>query len=54
MRIDLLGNMVGRQNARKGARRLFSVLQNQRLNQHLAYVLFDEVVMALFPDLDDP
>ncbi|KAI8342056.1 PXA domain-containing protein [Chlamydoabsidia padenii] len=51
---DLLGNMVGRQNARKGARRLFSVLQNQRLNQHLAYVLLDEMVMALFPDLDDP
>ncbi|ORZ21687.1 PXA domain-domain-containing protein [Absidia repens] len=51
---DLLGNMVGRQNARKGARRLFSVLQNQRLNQHLVYVLLDEIVMALFPDIDDP
>ncbi|KAI8092564.1 PXA domain-containing protein [Halteromyces radiatus] len=49
---DLLGNMVGRQNARKGARRLFSVLQNQRLNQHLVYILLDEIVLALFPDLD--
>ncbi|KAI9308239.1 PXA domain-containing protein [Cunninghamella echinulata] len=50
---DLLGNMVGRQNARRGARRLFSVLQNQRLNQHLVYILLDEVIAVLFPDLDE-
>ncbi|KAI8072691.1 PXA domain-containing protein [Gongronella butleri] len=49
---EMLGGMVGRQNARRGARRLFSVLQNQRLNQHLAYVILDEVVAALFPDVD--
>ncbi|ORX44583.1 hypothetical protein DM01DRAFT_1340339 [Hesseltinella vesiculosa] len=49
---DMLGGMVGRQNARRGARRLFNVLQNQRLNQHLVYVLLDEVISALFPDVD--
>ncbi|KAI8968665.1 PXA domain-containing protein [Pilobolus umbonatus] len=49
---DLLGNMVGRQNARKGARRLFTVLQNKRLNQHLLYTLLDELIYALFPELN--
>ncbi|KAI9497423.1 PXA domain-containing protein [Zychaea mexicana] len=49
---DLIGQMVGRQNARRGARRLFSVLQNKRLNQDLVYTLFDEVVSALFPEID--
>jgi sorting nexin-25 len=43
--------MVGRQNARKGARRLFTVLQNKRLNQDLVYTLLDEMVFALFPEL---
>ncbi|KAG1159705.1 hypothetical protein G6F37_004648 [Rhizopus arrhizus] len=50
---DLLGNMVGRQNARKGARRLFTVLQNKRLNQDLVYVLLDEFIYALFPELEE-
>ena len=48
---DVLGNMVGRQNARKGARRLFTVLQNKRLNQDLVYTLLDEIIYALFPEL---
>ncbi|KAI7875789.1 hypothetical protein K492DRAFT_240110 [Lichtheimia hyalospora FSU 10163] len=51
---DLIGQMVGRQNARRGARRLFSVLQNKRLNQDLVYTLFDEIIAALFPELDGP
>ncbi|KAI8640059.1 PXA domain-containing protein [Parasitella parasitica] len=50
---DLLGNMVGRQNARKGARRLFTVLQNKRLNQDLVYTLLDEFIYALFPEITD-
>ncbi|KAI9032587.1 PXA domain-containing protein [Phycomyces nitens] len=50
---DLLGNMVGRQNARRGARRLFSVLQNKRLNQDLVYTLFDEILYELFPEVGD-
>ncbi|CEP07570.1 hypothetical protein [Parasitella parasitica] len=50
---DLLGNMVGRQNARKGARRLFTVLQNKRLNQDLIYTLLDEFIYAIFPEIAD-
>ena len=41
--IDLAANMIGRSNARRGARRIFAVLQNRRLNQHLAYTILDEV-----------
>ena len=40
---DLIANMIGRSNARRGARRMFTVLQNKRLNQHLAYTILDEV-----------
>ena len=35
--------MIGRSNARRGARRIFAVLQNRRLNQHLVYTVVDEV-----------
>ena len=40
---DLAANMIGRSNARRGARRIFAVLQNRRLNQHLIYTIVDEV-----------
>jgi sorting nexin-25 len=42
--VDLVASMLGRSNARRGARRIFSVLQNRRLNQHLLYTVLDEVV----------
>ncbi|KZO94011.1 hypothetical protein CALVIDRAFT_501987 [Calocera viscosa TUFC12733] len=48
---DLFSNMIGRSNARRGARRMFAVLQNQRLNRHIIYTVMDEVFFALFPDL---
>jgi len=41
--LDLAANMIGRSNARRGARRMFAVLQNRRLNQHIAYTIVDEV-----------
>lgn len=42
--------MIGRSNARRGARRIFAVLQNRRLNQHIAYVIIDEAGdTVLFP-----
>ncbi|KAJ3797919.1 PhoX domain-containing protein [Lentinula aff. detonsa] len=47
---DLAANMIGRSNARRGARRIFAVLQNRRLNQHIAYTVVDEVFSALFPE----
>lgn len=40
---DLAANMIGRSNARRGARRIFAVLQNRRLNQHIVYTIVDEV-----------
>ncbi|TFY81519.1 hypothetical protein EWM64_g2490 [Hericium alpestre] len=48
---DLAANMIGRSNARRGARRIFAVLQNRRLNQHIIYTVVDEVFAALFPDI---
>ncbi|KAH7334603.1 PXA domain-containing protein [Rhizoctonia solani] len=48
---DLVANMIGRSNARRGARRMFAVMQNRRLNQHIVYTIIDEVFEALFPEL---
>ncbi|GJE97425.1 nexin C terminal domain-containing protein [Phanerochaete sordida] len=47
---DLGANMIGRSNTRRGARRIFAVMQNRRLNQHLMYTIVDEVFAALFPE----
>ena len=43
---DLAGNMIGGSNAKRGARRIFAVLQNRRLNQHIVYTVMDEVCMS--------
>ncbi|KAE9398516.1 hypothetical protein BT96DRAFT_920831 [Gymnopus androsaceus JB14] len=51
---DLAANMIGRSNARRGARRIFAVLQNRRLNQHIVYTVVDEVFSALFPESNAP
>ncbi|KAF9209455.1 Intermediate filament protein [Haplosporangium sp. Z 27] len=48
---ELLGNMVGHQNARRGARRVFAAFQNRRLNQQLVYTTLDEVIEAMWPEL---
>ncbi|THG97441.1 hypothetical protein EW026_g4562 [Hermanssonia centrifuga] len=48
--LDLGANMIGRSNARRGSRRIFAVLQNRRLNQHLMYTIVDEVFAVLFPE----
>jgi len=50
---DLAASLIGRSNARRGARRIFAVLQNKRLNQHLVYSLLDEIVQCIFPELDE-
>ncbi|OJT14400.1 Sorting nexin-12 [Trametes pubescens] len=47
---DLAANMIGRSNARRGARRIFAVMQNRRLNQHLVYTVVDEIFAALFSE----
>ncbi|GAA5852722.1 hypothetical protein JCM8547_002603 [Rhodosporidiobolus lusitaniae] len=48
---DVAANLIGRHNARQGARRLFAVLQNRRLNKHLIYSIVDEILAVLFPKL---
>ena len=40
---DVAASIIGRSNARRGARRVFSVMQNRRLNQHIIYTLLDDV-----------
>lgn len=35
--------MIGRGNTRRGAKRLFAVLQHQKLNQSLVHAIIDEV-----------
>ncbi|KAM0752586.1 hypothetical protein T439DRAFT_323213 [Meredithblackwellia eburnea MCA 4105] len=48
---DVAANLIGRANAKQGARRLFAVLQNRRLNRHLIYSIVDEFVTVIFPEL---
>lgn len=48
---DLAGGVVGKANARRGAERLFLVFQNRRLNQHLCYQIFDEIVYAVLEEV---
>lgn len=45
---DLAGNVVGRANAQAASRRIFAMLNNQRLNTHLVYKVLDELVVVLF------
>ena len=47
---DLAGNVVGRANAQGAARRIGAVVNNGRLDAHLAYTVLDEVVQVLFPE----
>ena len=47
----LFGGMVGRHNAKRGAERLLWIFQNKRLNQQLLYMLFDELIASLFPEI---
>ncbi|CDZ96581.1 Intermediate filament-like protein, sorting nexins, and related proteins containing PX (PhoX) domain(s) [Phaffia rhodozyma] len=48
---DVASNLIGRSNARRGAKRMFSLVQDQRLNEHLVLTIIDEVVYTLFPEL---
>lgn len=45
---DIAGNVVGRANAQAAARRIFAVLNNQRLNTHLMLTILEEIVLVLF------
>ncbi|KAJ2715341.1 tRNA (guanine-N(7)-)-methyltransferase (tRNA(m7G46)-methyltransferase) [Coemansia spiralis] len=47
----LLGSMVGRRNARDGARLLFDAFQDRPANLSLALHAFDAAAAALFPEI---
>jgi len=47
---DFAANVVGRANAQAAARRIFAVMNNERLNVHLSFTLLDEVIGVLFND----
>jgi sorting nexin-25 len=49
---DLLGGMVGRGNARRGARKLFEGLQDRSSNERLALDLLMVGLDAVFPEVD--
>ena len=44
---DLAANVVGRANAQMAAKRILAVMNNERLNEHLAFTILDEVVGVL-------
>lgn len=46
---DLAGNVVGKANAQAASRRIFAMVNNQRLNNHLTFAILDEVIDILFP-----
>ncbi|KAF2745510.1 hypothetical protein M011DRAFT_469566 [Sporormia fimetaria CBS 119925] len=48
---DLASSVVGRSNAQAASRRLVATFNNPRLNTHLVYTLFDEIIQMLFPDV---
>jgi len=47
---DLAGSVVGRQNAQAASRKVFAMLNNQRLNTHLVFTLLDELIGTVFPE----
>ncbi|KAG8224803.1 hypothetical protein J437_LFUL002248 [Ladona fulva] len=48
---EVLSNLVGQQNARRGAIKVFETLQDVRLNKQLFYDLFEVVIYELFPEI---
>ncbi|KWU43550.1 hypothetical protein RHOSPDRAFT_6020, partial [Rhodotorula sp. JG-1b] len=47
---DVAANLIGRHNAKYGARRVFAALQSKRLNKHLAYSILQDLIDAIFPE----
>ncbi|KAK3892859.1 hypothetical protein Pcinc_003300 [Petrolisthes cinctipes] len=49
----LLCTLVGQQNARRGATKLFTTLQHHALNKNLFYTVLEVLLKELFPELQD-
>ncbi|KAF3910332.1 hypothetical protein ABW21_db0208402 [Orbilia brochopaga] len=48
---DIAANVVGRSSAGNAGRRLYAVFNNERLNSHVAFLILDTFIDALFPEL---
>jgi len=48
---DILNNLLGQQNAKKGARKVFESLQDARLNKQIVYELLEMLILELFPEI---
>ena len=46
---DLMKSLVGSDNARQGASKVFQALQNTHINKHLFYMVFEKFLEHLFP-----
>jgi sorting nexin-25 len=49
---DLLGSVVGRANAKKGASNIWDVFQNRTLNQEWLYRVSDEIFPLLLTEME--
>ncbi|XP_069940046.1 sorting nexin-25 isoform X2 [Cherax quadricarinatus] len=49
----LLCTLVGQQNARRGATKLFTTLQHHALNKNLFYTVLEVLLKELFPELQE-
>jgi hypothetical protein len=49
---ELLGGIVGRQNAKRGAQKLIKMFQNRQLNRQLLYSILDELLLFIMPELE--
>ena len=50
---DVLCQLLGQQNARRGVLKVHQALQDQRLNKQLFYDLFEVVIRDAFPEHSD-
>ncbi|KAK6621433.1 hypothetical protein RUM44_001240 [Polyplax serrata] len=48
---EVLNNLVGQQNARRGAIKIFETLQDVRLNKQLIYDMLEILISELFPEV---
>ncbi len=48
---DVLCQLLGQQNARRGVLKIWSALQDERLNKHLLYDLLEVIIKDGFPEV---
>nr|CAD7459223.1 unnamed protein product [Timema tahoe] len=51
---EVLSNLVGQQNSRRGAVKVFETLQDPRLNRQLFYEILEVIIYEVCPELKSP